>query len=127
MISSWDNPPSGIRFPKPFTAPNGGKYTAYAAGLEAQFNYEPAQRDGVVGTAKSMVQTLKFVGTLQWVNPISAADTRPQFSPQQFVRDARDTLYVLSKEGGGSAAALAAPHGLRAGGPPLSDPCPRRG
>lgn len=85
---------------------NGGKYTAYAAGLEAQFNYEPAQRDGVVGTAKSMVQTLKFVGTLQWVNPISAADTRPQFSPQQFVRDARDTLYVLSKEGGGSAAAL---------------------
>ncbi len=83
-----------------------GIYAAYAASLESQLNYEPAQRDGVVGTAKAMAQTLKFVGTLQWVNPLSGSDHRPQFSPEQFVRDATDTLYVLSKEGGGSAAAL---------------------
>ncbi|WP_082579457.1 type IV secretory system conjugative DNA transfer family protein [Arthrobacter sp. Soil736] len=83
-----------------------GIYAAYAASLEAQLQYEPAQRDGVVGTAKAMVQTLKFVSTLQWVNPLSASDSRPQFGPEEFVRSAKDTLYVLSKEGGGSAAAL---------------------
>jgi type IV secretory pathway TraG/TraD family ATPase VirD4 len=83
-----------------------GIYAAYASSLEAQLQYEPAQRDGVVGTAKAMVQTLKFVSTLQWVNPLSESDSRPQFSPEEFVRTAKDTLYVLSKEGGGSAAAL---------------------
>lgn len=83
-----------------------GLYAAYADGLEAQLRYEPAQRDGVVGTAKAMVQSLKFVSTLQWVNPLSASDSRPQFSPEQFVREGTGTLYLLSKEGGGSAAAL---------------------
>ncbi|WP_077490891.1 type IV secretory system conjugative DNA transfer family protein [Sinomonas mesophila] len=87
-------------------AAEGGKYAAYGLALEAQLQLDPGQRDGIVGTAKAMCAVLKFTGVRDWVNPIGAADSRPQFSPAEFVRGAKDTLYLLSKEGGGSAAAL---------------------
>ncbi|MEZ2390239.1 type IV secretory system conjugative DNA transfer family protein [bacterium RCC_150] len=83
-----------------------GKYAAYGLALEAQLQLDPGQRDGIVGTAKAMCAVLKFTGVRDWVNPTGPADTRPQFSPAEFVRGATDTLYLLSKEGGGSAAAL---------------------
>ncbi|MDJ0322092.1 type IV secretory system conjugative DNA transfer family protein [Pseudarthrobacter sp. PS3-L1] len=85
---------------------NNGIYAAYASALEGQLRLEPAQRDGVVGTAKAALQPLKFVGTLPWITRTSTFDSRPQFSPQDFVRGSKDTLYLLSMEGGGSAAAL---------------------
>lgn len=106
VVNEWINQGKPTEPARLLREKENGLYAAYASALEAQLRYEPAQRDGVVGTAKAMVQTLKFVSTLQWVNQMSESDSRPQFSPEKFVRDATDTLYVLSKEGGGSAAAL---------------------
>ncbi|WP_336853914.1 type IV secretory system conjugative DNA transfer family protein [Sinomonas albida] len=88
------------------TTAEAGRYAAYGLALEAQLALDPGQRDGIVGTAKAMCAVLKFTGVRDWVNPLGPADTRPQFSPGEFVRGAADTLYLLSKEGGGSAAAL---------------------
>ncbi|WP_404593116.1 type IV secretory system conjugative DNA transfer family protein [Paenarthrobacter histidinolovorans] len=83
-----------------------GIYARHADGLEAQLQLDDGQRDGIVGTAKSSLKVLKSVGIQDWVNPKGPNDPRPQFSPETFVREAKDTLYLLSKEGGGSAAAL---------------------
>lgn len=83
-----------------------GIYARHADGLEAQLQLDDGQRDGIVGTAKSSLKVLKSVGIQDWVNPTGPTDPRPQFSPETFVREAKDTLYLLSKEGGGSAAAL---------------------
>lgn len=84
----------------------GGIYARHADGLEAQLQLDDGQRDGIVGTAKSSLKILKFVGIQDWVNPTGPNDPRPRFSPETFVREAKDTLYLLSMEGGGSAAAL---------------------
>ncbi|WP_136611048.1 type IV secretory system conjugative DNA transfer family protein [Sinomonas albida] len=86
-------------------AAEGGKYAAFGLALEAQLQLDPGQRDGIVGTAKAMCAVLKSTGARHWVNPTGPGDNRPEFSPAEFVRGT-DTLYLLSKEGGGSAAAL---------------------
>lgn len=84
-------------------------YPLQAAGLEALITIAPKQRDGVFGTAEKMVQCLKSRNTLRWVAPATgstvAADSRLQFDPRQFAAS-RETLYVLSKEGVGTAAPL---------------------
>jgi type IV secretory pathway TraG/TraD family ATPase VirD4 len=97
----------GMKEPQTILAEaEGGKYAAYGLALGSQLQLDPGQRDGIVGTAKAMCAVLKFTGVRDWVNPAGAADARRQFSPALFVQGATDTLYLLSKEGGGSAAAL---------------------
>jgi type IV secretory pathway TraG/TraD family ATPase VirD4 len=62
----------------------------------------------VYGTAAQMVDCLKISGIARWVTfsgGSSAADPRPRFDPDEFVRS-KDTLYSLSKEGQGSAGPL---------------------
>lgn len=84
-------------------------YPLQAAGLEALINIAPKQRDGVFGTAEKMVQCLKNRNTLRWVAPSGGAtvatDQRVQFDPRKFAAS-KETLYVLSKEGAGTAAPL---------------------
>lgn len=65
------------------------------------------QRDGIFGTASQMVACLKNEQVTPWISRMGAFDNRPQFSPAQFVRS-RDTLYLLSKEGKGTAAPIVA-------------------
>lgn len=84
----------------------GGIYARHADSMEAQYQLDDGQKDGIVGTAKASLKVLKFAGIQAWVNPTGPDDRRPQFSPEQFVREGKDTLYLLSMEGGGSAAAL---------------------
>ncbi|MFD6917931.1 type IV secretory system conjugative DNA transfer family protein [Streptomyces virginiae] len=71
-------------------------------------------RDGIYETARQCVACLLDPETLAWVTPDPAAK---EFRPHDFVLS-RDSLYLLSKDGGGSAAgviAAAADAVLRAG------------
>jgi len=64
------------------------------------------QRGGVFGTAQQMASCLTNRQVAAWVTPLrGATDTRPQFSPDVFVREG-GTLYSLSKEGRGTAGPL---------------------
>uniref|UniRef100_UPI003F496023 type IV secretory system conjugative DNA transfer family protein n=1 Tax=Streptomyces sp. CA-250674 TaxID=3240059 RepID=UPI003F496023 len=61
-------------------------------------------RDGIYETARQCVACLLDPETLAWVTPDLR---RRKFEPDSFVRS-RDTLYLLSKDGGGSAAGVIA-------------------
>ncbi|MBW9211755.1 TraM recognition domain-containing protein [Mumia sp. zg.B21] len=64
------------------------------------------QRGGVFGTAQQMASCLTNRQVARWVTPQGAADSRPQFRPEDFVRADGGTLYSLSKEGRGTAGPL---------------------
>lgn len=61
-------------------------------------------RDGIYETARQTVSCLLDPEILAWVTPDPRA---PEFRPDQHVLS-RDTLYLLSKDGGGSAAGVIA-------------------
>ncbi|KWX05873.1 membrane protein [Carbonactinospora thermoautotrophica] len=61
-------------------------------------------RDGIYETARQAVACLLDPRIAAWVTP---DPHRPEFKPEEFIRS-RDTLYLLSKEGGGSAAGVIA-------------------
>ncbi|MFI7539828.1 type IV secretory system conjugative DNA transfer family protein [Actinoplanes sp. NPDC049599] len=61
-------------------------------------------RDGIYETARQCVACLLDPGILAWVSP---DPTRPEFIPDRHVLG-KDTLYLLSKDGGGSAAGVIA-------------------
>jgi type IV secretory pathway TraG/TraD family ATPase VirD4 len=61
-------------------------------------------RDGIYETARQCVACLLDPEILAWVTP---DPDRPQFLPEEHVLT-RDTLYLLSKDGGGSAAGVIA-------------------
>ncbi len=75
-----------------------------ATSLAGLASLTPKQRDGVYGTATTMVQFLRQSGLLTWITP---DPNRPEFDPAEFVRG-RGTIYLLSKEGAGSARAITA-------------------
>jgi type IV secretory pathway TraG/TraD family ATPase VirD4 len=86
----------------------------YAAGhdlparaYEAAQRLTPKQRDGIFGTALQMTAFLRNADVLPWITPQGQADRRPQFDPDAFVRS-KHTLYLVSREGAGSARALTA-------------------
>lgn len=64
------------------------------------------QRGGVYGTAQQMASCLTNRQVARWVTPQGAANPRPQFRPEDFVRADGGTLYSLSKEGRGTAGPL---------------------
>jgi type IV secretory pathway TraG/TraD family ATPase VirD4 len=84
-------------------------YELQYKGLESTLKLADKQRDGIFGTAEKMVQCLKSRNTLRWVAPEAGAsvstDSRRQFNPKDFAQS-RETIYILSKEGAGSAAPL---------------------
>jgi type IV secretory pathway TraG/TraD family ATPase VirD4 len=78
------------------------RYGLLADGLAADFDAPPKQRAGVFSTAAKSLAFAANRATLEWA--VRTPD-RPCFDPATFVAG-RDTLYLLSKEGAGSAAAL---------------------
>lgn len=67
-------------------------------------NAPEKQRGGVYGTAQQMVSCLTNRSIVKWITR-EEGDTRPEFSPADFVRRG-GTLYSLSKEGKGTAGPL---------------------
>lgn len=92
--------------PDPTDILRGHGFTQMAKDIEKLLRLDKGQRDGVYGTAASFFRWLRDPRYVQWVAPVGgAADSRPQFDPTAFVTTS-DTLYLLSKEGPGSARAI---------------------
>ncbi len=79
-------------------------YPLTADQLSGVINAPDRQRAGVYGTATQLASCLTNRAAAGWVTP-DPANPRPQFDPDQFVTGT-DTLYLLSKEGKGSAGPL---------------------
>lgn len=91
-----DRTPVGIlaRFPE---------WEQQAAALKGTYNITEKTRSGLFSQAAQMAAPLGRREALKWVTPTVGAS---EFVPEDFVRSAHDTLYVLSKEGADNAAAL---------------------
>ncbi len=74
--------------------------------VQGVINYPDKQRGGIYGTARKMFGCLVNPKITQWVTYDPARPDRPQFDPHAFVRASRDTLYLLSLEGEGTAGPL---------------------
>ncbi|MEU5959208.1 TraM recognition domain-containing protein [Streptomyces sp. NPDC047525] len=85
----------------------GPEYEMAAESLSGALNLTERQRSGVYGGAQTILAFLEEPKITRWAVAPVAADLgkRQPFSPQDFVRST-DTLYLVSREGEGSAAAL---------------------
>ncbi|MGV9883005.1 type IV secretory system conjugative DNA transfer family protein [Streptomyces sp. NPDC003006] len=79
-------------------------FTAVAAQLKGTVEGPPETRDGIYGTARQYAAALLNSEIAAWVTP--QKDVK-EFRPEAFVTST-DTLYLLSKDGGGGASALIA-------------------
>jgi hypothetical protein len=77
---------------------------AVAAQLQGTVSGATETRDGIYETARQYASCLLDPDVAAWVTP---AKGLPQFKPHAFATS-RDTLYLLSKDGGGSASAIIA-------------------
>ena len=80
-------------------------YPLTADQLSGVINAPDRQRAGVYGTATQLASVLTNRQAAHWVTGDPANPRRPQFDPHLFVTGT-DTLYLLSKEGKGSAGPL---------------------
>ncbi|MGQ4535183.1 type IV secretory system conjugative DNA transfer family protein [Dermabacteraceae bacterium P13115] len=78
-----------------------------ARNLKATLDLTPKQRDGVIGTALPWVSFLNNPNYLAWIEQMPG-EKRPHFNPAIFVSSKADTIYLVSKEGSGSARAITA-------------------
>lgn len=85
----------------------GPDYAAAADGLHAVLNAADKQRSGVYGTAMKCAACLRDPKVTRWVTPPAPGEPgkRREFVPADYVRST-DTLYLVSREGRGSAGAL---------------------
>lgn len=79
-------------------------FAAVAAQLKGTVEGPPETRDGIYETARQYAAALLNSEIAAWVTPQKDV---PEFQPAQFVTSA-DTLFLLSKDGGGGASALIA-------------------
>ncbi|MDX3855651.1 type IV secretory system conjugative DNA transfer family protein [Streptomyces sp. AK02-01A] len=79
-------------------------FTAVAAQLKGTVEGPPETRDGIYETARQYAAALLNSEIAAWVTP---QENIPEFRPSDFVTST-DTLYLLSKDGGGGASALIA-------------------
>lgn len=79
-------------------------FTAVASQLKGTVEGPPETRDGIYETARQYAAALLNAEIAAWVTPQTDAE---EFRPEAFVRST-DTLYLLSKDGGGGASALIA-------------------
>jgi type IV secretory pathway TraG/TraD family ATPase VirD4 len=82
------------------------EFTAQAHGLRGIQNTAIETRAGIYQTARTAARCLRDPQITAWVTP-PASGTLATFDPYAFTAT-RDTLYLLSKDGGGSAAPLVA-------------------
>ncbi|CCK32013.1 hypothetical protein BN159_7634 [Streptomyces davaonensis JCM 4913] len=80
------------------------KFAAVAAQLKGTVEGPPETRDGIYETARQYAAALLNSEIAAWVTPQKDV---PEFTPRTFVTST-DTLYLLSKDGGGGASALIA-------------------
>lgn len=104
VISEWMNDPGD---PTPIDILQVSGYPIAAEAVQAVAHMPTEQRGGVIGTARKMVPWLRNPAILHWVTPTGPEDARPQFDPAAFVRT-RQTLYLISREGAGTARAVTA-------------------
>ncbi|MBN3933027.1 TraM recognition domain-containing protein [Streptomyces verrucosisporus] len=79
-------------------------FAAVAAQLKGTVEGPPETRDGIYETARQYAAALLNSEIAAWVTPQRDV---PEFRPADFITSA-DTLYLLSKDGGGGASALIA-------------------
>ncbi|MGW4441923.1 type IV secretory system conjugative DNA transfer family protein [Streptomyces sp. NPDC004682] len=79
-------------------------FAAVAAQLKGTVEGPPETRDGIYETARQYAAALLNNEIAAWVTPQKDV---PEFQPSKFV-NSLDTLYLLSKDGGGGASALIA-------------------
>ncbi|MFF4962331.1 type IV secretory system conjugative DNA transfer family protein [Streptomyces sp. NPDC001222] len=79
-------------------------FAAVAAQLKGTVEGPPETRDGIYETARQYASALLNTEIAAWVTPQKGV---PEFRPAEFVTST-DTLYLLSKDGGGGASALIA-------------------
>ncbi|MEU3599319.1 TraM recognition domain-containing protein [Streptomyces sp. NPDC006798] len=79
-------------------------FTAVAAQLKGTVEGPPETRDGIYETARQYAAALLNTQIARWVTPQEGI---AEFRPAEFVTST-DTLYLLSKDGGGGASALIA-------------------
>ncbi|MFK8909814.1 type IV secretory system conjugative DNA transfer family protein [Streptomyces sp. YS-3] len=80
------------------------QFTAVASQLKGTVEGPPETRDGIYETARQYAAALLNSEIAAWVTPQKDVE---EFRPEAFVTSA-DTLYLLSKDGGGGASALIA-------------------
>lgn len=72
------------------------KWDFWRKTLQSQYQLTEKTRSGVFGQAQNMVSMLSRSEVRRWVDPQPRAQ---EFNPHDFVRQAKPTLYLLSKEG----------------------------
>ncbi len=80
-------------------------HLALANSLEQIQKLTPKQRDGVYGTMRPWVNVLSYDKVIPWIRHNGA--NRPELDHRKLATGT-DTLYLISKEGGGSARAITA-------------------
>ncbi|MEU1299972.1 type IV secretory system conjugative DNA transfer family protein [Streptomyces shenzhenensis] len=80
---------------------------AVAAQLQGTVAGAVETRDGIFETARQYASCLLDPGIAAWVTPPNGLDKIREFTPQAFATS-KDTLFLLSKDGGGSASAIIA-------------------
>ena len=102
MVYTWLTEPAN---PAPVGALREAGYPMQADSLAAMASLVDETRDGLYASARALVRFLRSPAMMAWVTP--PASGIPQFRPADFTTT-RDTLYLLSREGEGSAGPLVA-------------------
>ncbi|WP_143053697.1 type IV secretory system conjugative DNA transfer family protein [Streptomyces sp. 2112.2] len=104
QVYEWTSNPREAE-PARILAAKGPEFALAASSVQGMLNAPEKQRGGVYGTARLMASVLRSPAVTQWVTPTTGLGKRREFSPEDFVRST-DTLYLVSREGAGSAGAL---------------------
>lgn len=80
---------------------------AVAAQLQGTVAGAVETRDGIFETARQYASCLLDPGIAAWVTPPNSLEKVREFQPEAFATS-KDTLFLLSKDGGGSASAIIA-------------------
>lgn len=83
-----------------------GGYPALADALDRIQTLTPKQRDGVYGVVRPWVNVLSYDRVIPWIRDTGAVG-RAEFDHKKFAKTS-DTLFLVSKEGAGTARAISA-------------------
>lgn len=103
QVYAWITRPTDL---EPYRLLEAGGYHAQAADLYSLHALPPKQREGVYDPARGWLGFLRISSITRWITPPSDPTWR-EFVPEDFVQSS-DTLYLLSREGIGSAGPVVA-------------------